>query len=233
MRPEVVEKLLALNRHFYEANAVDFSQSRQGINPGFARVRELLPQPCPRLLDVGCGNGRFGQYAQQQAIGAYVGVDFSGSLLEVARAQVVGEFHGRDLTQPGCLNDLGQFDAIVCLAVLHHIPGRDNRRQLLAAMGERLGADGRLFLSTWQFATNPRQQRKIRPWSEISLSPADVEPGDYLLTWQRGDFAYRYACHIDAAAVTHLAVDAGLRVDQQFKSDGREGDLSLYTVLEK
>ena len=91
MRPEIVQKLLALNRQFYEANAVDFSQSRQGINPGFARVRELLPQPCVRLLDVGCGNGRFGQYVQQQQpIGEYVGVDFSGGLLEVARANVVG-----------------------------------------------------------------------------------------------------------------------------------------------
>lgn len=234
MRPEIVQKLLALNRQFYEGNAVDFSQSRQGINPGFARVRELLPQPCPRLLDVGCGNGRFGQYVQQQqTIGEYVGVDFSGGLLEVARAQVVGAFYGRDLTDPTCLNDLGHFDAIVCLAVLHHIPGRDNRRRLLAAMAERLGVDGRLVISTWQFATNPRQQRKIRPWSEIGLSPEDVEPGDYLLTWQRGDFAYRYACHLDAAAMTQLAAAAGLAVLQQFQSDGREGDLSLYTVLEK
>ncbi len=233
MRPEIVQKLLALNRQFYEANAVDFSQSRQGINPGFARVRELLPQPCVRLLDVGCGNGRFGQYVQQQqSIGEYVGVDFSGGLLEVARAQVAGVFYGRDLTDPDCLADLGQFDAIVCLAVLHHIPGRENRLQLLKAMRERLAADGRLFLSTWQFATNLRQQRKIRPWSEIGLSPDDVEPNDYLLTWQRGDFAYRYACHLDATAITQLAADAGLTVWQQFQSDGREGDLSLYTVLE-
>lgn len=235
MRPEIVQKLLALNRQFYEANAADFSQSRQGINPGFARVRELLPHPCPRLLDVGCGNGRFGQYVQQQqTIGEYVGVDFSGGLLEVARVQVAGAFYGRDLTDPGCLDDdLGQFEAIVCLAVLHHIPGRDNRVQLLRGMRDRLAVGGRLFLSTWQFATNPRQQRKIRPWSEIGLSPEDVEPGDYLLTWQRGDFAYRYACHIDAAEMIQLAADAGLRMGQQFQSDGREGDLSLYTVLTK
>jgi SAM-dependent methyltransferase len=186
------------------------------------------------LLDVGCGNGRLGHYLQQQqAVGEYVGVDFSSSLLNIASKQVQGTLYGRDLSQPGCLDGLGQFDAVACLAVLHHIPGRANRIQLLAAMGNCLAANGRLFISTWQFADNARQQRKIRPWAEVGLTPADVEPGDYLLTWRRGDFAYRYACHTDAVEMGRLAAAAVLTIQEQFRSDGREGDLGLYTVLRK
>lgn len=234
MRPEVVDKLLAINRQFYEQQAGEFSQTRQGINPGFEKLNEKLPQPCPRLLDVGCGNGRLGQYLlQQQAVGEYVGVDFSSSLLDIAAGQVPGQFYGRDLSQPNCLDGLGQFEAVACLAVLHHIPGRTNRIQLLTTMGNCLTSDGRLFMSTWQFADNPRQQRKIRPWAEVDLRPADVEPDDYLLTWQRGDFAYRYACHIDATEIGDLAAAAGLIVQEQFRSDGREGDLGLYTIMRK
>lgn len=234
IRPEVVERLLTLNRQFYEQQAGDFSQTRQGINPGFEKLHDRLPRPCPRLLDVGCGNGRLGHYLQRrQAVGEYVGVDFSSSLLGIAAAQTPGVFYGRDLSQPGCLEGLGRFDAVACLAVLHHMPGRDNRIRLLAAMGDCLVADGRLFISTWQFADNARQQRKIRPWAEVGLTPADVEPGDYLLTWQRGDFAYRYACQIDAAEMGHLATAAGLSIQEQFRSDGREGDLGLYTILTK
>ncbi|MCA9962203.1 MAG: hypothetical protein KC443_24375, partial [Anaerolineales bacterium] len=60
-----------------------------------------------------------------------------------------------------------------------------------------------------------------------------VEPGDYLLTWQRSGFGLRYACHIDAGQTARLAADAELRIVHQFRSDGKEGNLSLYTVLQK
>jgi SAM-dependent methyltransferase len=232
MRPEIVQKLLELNRQFYEAQADEFSQTRQTFNPGFETLLAWLPQPCPRLLDVGCGNGRFGAYLQQhQAIAEYVGVDFSGRLLEIAPTLATGTFYARDISQPGCLDGLGQFEAVACLATLHHIPGRTNRVRLLQEMGEHLAADGRLLLSTWQFASSDRQQRKIRAWAEVGLSPEDVEADDYLLTWQRGRFAYRYACQIAEAEMAALATEAGQTILHQFRSDGREGNLSLYTVL--
>lgn len=232
MRPEIAQKLLEMNRQFYETQAADFSQSRQGINPGFDALRQALPRPCRRLLDVGCGNGRLGQYLQQQqAIGAYVGVDFSSGLLAIAPTLANGAFYARDLSQPGCLDGLGQFEAIACLATLHHLPGRANRVRLLREMGARLAPDGRLFLSTWQFVQNERQQRKIRDWAEVGLAAHDVEPGDYLLSWQRGAFAYRYASLIDETEMTALAAAAGLSLLRHFRSDGREGNLSLYAIL--
>jgi hypothetical protein len=51
--------------------------------------------------------------------------------------------------------------------------------------------EGRLLLSNWQFATNSRQRRKQLAWSTAGLEPADVEPGDYLLSWQRGGLGLR------------------------------------------
>ena len=94
-----------------------------------------------------------------------------------------------------------------------------------------LVANGRLILSTWQFLNSERQRRKIRDWSEIGLRDADVEANDYLLTWQRGGFSYRYACMIDEAETAELARACGLDIMAQFHSDGQEGDLSLYTVM--
>jgi hypothetical protein len=74
-------------------------------------------------------------------------------------------------------------------------------------------------------------QRKMLTWSAAGLSEADVEPGDYLLDWKKDGPGMRYAHQLGEAEVAALAAGAGLEVVEQFVADGREGDLSLYSVL--
>ncbi len=232
MREEVIQRLLDLNREFYDAQADSFSGSRVTPQPGFARLLPHLPQPCPRFLDVGCGNGRFAEFLQaHNSIGEFVGVDFSEELLADAARNAEGSFYQRDLLAPGCLDGLGTFTAISCLAVMHHLPAKANRLRLLQEIKEHLAENGRLFISNWQFMDSPRQQRKVQDWAEIGLRATDVEPNDYLLAWRRGGFALRYACQIDATETAELAAAAGYSILDQFRSDGKEGNLSLYTVL--
>ncbi|MCP4415640.1 MAG: class I SAM-dependent methyltransferase [Chloroflexi bacterium] len=232
MRDDVVQRLLALNQEFYDAQADSFSGSRVTPQPGFARLLPHLPQPCPRFLDVGCGNGRFAQFLQSQnRIDNFVGVDFSEELLAAAAQNADGIFYQRNLLQPGCLHDLGNFPVISCLAVMHHLPAKANRLRLLLEIKEHLWENGRLLISNWQFMDSPRQRRKVQNWADIGLTTDDVEPNDYLLAWQRGGFALRYACHIDATETAELAKAAGFSIEEQFRSDGKEGNLSLYTIL--
>lgn len=224
--------LVALNRAFYRQMAAPFADSRAAPSPGFARLLPFLPVAQPTVLDVGCGEGRFGRFLRtHDRLGAYTGVDFSSDLLEAARAHDLGACVEVDLLAPGCLAGFGRFDVVACLATLHHIPGAARRARLLAEMAGCLAPGGRLLVSTWQFLDSPRQRRKLADWGTIGLDPTAVEPGDHLLTWQRGGTALRYVAHIDAAALERLAAAAGLRVVARFRSDGREGDLALYGVL--
>lgn len=235
MTPQTAQTLRDLNQQFYCNLADPFAASRAAPQPGFALLLDWLPVNTGALLDVGCGNGRFGHYLLfRQPPWHYVGVDFSTRLLQKGRALLYqATFYQRDMTQPGFLADLGLFDAIACLAAMQHVPGHASRLALLQEMVAHLRPDGRLFLSNWQFMSSPRQRRKVRPWSEIGLTPADVESNDYLLTWQRDGFGLRYACQIDEAETAVLAAQSGLHILHQFRSDGQEGDLSLYTVLQK
>ena len=232
MHPNVVLQLLALNQSFYTQRAIPFAQSRVQPQPGFHQLLAYLPPSCKRWLDVGCGNGRWGQFLyKQQRLTDYTGIDFSAALL--AQAQIVmpdSEFWQRDISQPNCLKGLAQFEGIACLAALQHIPGHNNRRRLVQEMASHLSSKGRLLLSTWQFMDSQRQRRKIVPWSEVGLKGADVEENDYLLTWRRGGLSYRYVCLIDHAETAVLVQSANLQIVHQFRSDGREGDLSLYTI---
>jgi tRNA (uracil-5-)-methyltransferase TRM9 len=234
MNERVAQELLALNHRFYEQFAAPFSDSRARPQPGFHELLKWLPRPCERLLDVGCGAGRLGRFVRQQYdLGEYVGVDFSSRLLELAKSEGEGVFEQRDLAAAGCLNGLGAFEAIACLATLQHIPGRENRQRLVTEMAQHLRPDGRLLLSNWQFLDSERQRKKLAPWSQVGLADNEVEANDYLMTWQREGSGLRYVSYIDGEEVLALVSSAGLSVVKEFHSDGREGNLNLYTICER
>jgi trans-aconitate methyltransferase len=234
MHEDTARRLRDLNRSFYERFAEPFAESRETPQPGWARMLADAPAAGPAtVLDVGCGDGRFGRYLRSRWPSvAYTGIDFSSGLLARAREiDPAGIYLLRDLTEASALAGLGAFDAVFCLSALQHIPERARRLGLLRAMVGHLGPGGYIALANWQFATNERQQRKIRSWAEAGVEPDLVEPGDYLLSWERGGRGLRYVAQIDEAETRKLAAEAGMRVVASFLSDGREGDLNLYSFL--
>jgi len=228
--------LLDLNRSFYDQFAGQFAQSRTLSQPGWRRLLPFLPESGP-LLDVGCGHGRLAHFlASQGRRVAYVGVDSSQALLEIARAGAVGleaVFVEADITAPGWRRRLphARYPAVTALAVLHHIPGWERRRALLAELGALLADDGLLALSTWQFMNEARLRRKVTPWQAAGLSAEQVEAGDYLLDWQRGGQGLRYCHLVDEAELVRLAGQAGLVVRALFQDDGRGSNLNQFAVL--
>lgn len=231
MDDSLVRKLVELNTDFYVRFAAPFAASRSAPQPGFFSLLEDLPARPFSVLDVGCGNGRFGRFLHgAQRLDYYVGVDATQALLD----QIVdfdGELHVRDISLPDSLKELGKFDLVVCLATLQHIPGQENRLRLLREMAAHLEPTGLLVLSNWQFLNDSRQRRKIRPWALVDIDPSQVEPNDYLLSWERGGSGIRYVAYLDEKAIEELTIAADLRIVKQFVRDGREGNLNLYTIL--
>lgn len=223
-------RLVELNAKFYDEFAAVFSTSRSAPQPGYLRLLAYAQPESGSVLDIGCGNGRFGQFLMEQgSLQDYTGVDFSERLL--AESSLPGRYISRDLSRPDCLNGLGLFNFVVCLSTLQHIPGRATRHGLFTAMRECLHPGGYLALANWQFLDSPRQRRKIRPWSAAGLADDALERGDYLLSWERGGSGIRYVALIDEAETQVLAAAANMRIIEQFRSDGREGNLNLYTIL--
>ncbi|HHB89991.1 MAG TPA: class I SAM-dependent methyltransferase [Anaerolineae bacterium] len=240
MKREIQEKLLALNREFYERFGASFSASRFGPQPGWDRIIPYFPRRCA-VLDLGCGNGRFALFLDRHLEQVrYVGLEGSETLLRIAREQTAGLQHVQatliptDLTTSDWAVGFHEFDVVVALAVVHHIPGFAARAAFVRQAAWCMKPEGVLILSTWRFTHNARMRRKLLPWATIGLSEADIEPGDYLLDWKREDVrGVRYAHELDQEEVSRLAALAGLRVVEQFVADGREGDLSLYSILKR
>ncbi len=244
MNDSVAQQLLDLNRKFYDTFAPSFDLSRQTPQPGFAQTLTQFPDRPLTVLDVGCGNGRYGYFlAQNGRLFRYTGVDFSVGLLGFAdnmeRLDSWGtpdqalqiDFHEADMSQVGFLQGMRKADLVVCLSAMQHIPQRIRRAQLLQEMSQHMEAGGRLLLGNWQFLGSERQRRKLRSWENVDLTEGDVEKGDYLLSWNRGGYGERYVCLIDEEETAYLAGMAGLEIVHQFRADGREGNLNLYTIM--
>jgi len=101
------------------------------------------------------------------------------------------------------------------------------------AVPELMKPGGCLILSTWQFLESERMRRKIVDWAEAGIAEEVLEPGDYLLDWKREGRGLRYCHLVDEAEVERLAAGSGFRVRETFHAGGREGNLSLFAVLDK
>lgn len=242
MTPATQQRLLALNRAFYAAIGDVFDLTRHNLAQGMVQALDYLPASDGplRVLDAGCGNGRFVRaFEQAGRPAAYVGVDADARLLAHAREQaaelrgVEAAFVEADMADAGWKAALGgaTFDAIACLATLHHFPGLALRGRIVGDLAGLLVPGGRLIVSAWQFLTAPRLAGKQVPWEVIGLSAEDVEPGDALLPWQQGIYALRYVHQIDASELDGLARAAGLVPLGHFSADGKEGNLNLYGIF--
>jgi 2-polyprenyl-3-methyl-5-hydroxy-6-metoxy-1,4-benzoquinol methylase len=248
MLPTIQARLLELNRRFYATVGGEFDRTRQGLPTGMVEVAGRLAaraaatgQKPMRVVDVGCGNGRFARaLAQVGLAAAYLGVDAEASLLAAAGEQtaalpqVATRFLQVDIADPDWASPLaaqGPFDTVICLAVLHHFPGFTLRQRIVSDLAHLLAPGGIVALSTWQFLASERLSNKQVEWTEVGVDPGELEPGDALLPWNQGARALRYVHQLDLAEVETLAHAAGLRVIDTFRADGKEGNLNLYALL--
>lgn len=234
MKTETIELLKNLNRQFYDDFASAFATSRGHTEPGLEKIMAQL-QPGSDVLDLGCGQGRIAFILPPGC--NYTGMDFSAALLDIARqraeeAGISARFIVGDLlseTWPQAAG--GTYDWIFLRAVLHHIPAYQYRKRILEQAAQLLKPGGRIAIANWQFLNIPRLRRRLCSWDEIGLTESDLEPGDYLLDWQRQGRGLRYVHLVDEAETRSLAVDLGLEIEDLFKADGHSNDLTLYALL--
>lgn len=233
MDAETIKRLNQINHDFYRVVADDFDQTRGAAWSGWERLLPHLAAPLS-VLDVGCGNGRFGLFLGEHLTPVtYHGLDSSPALLERARAALKSQ-PGIDvrLEQRDILEnppDRGVYDLVVLFGVLHHIPGYTTRLELMRRLGERVRPGGLLAFTTWRFYEIERLRERIVPW------PGDitVELGDYLLDWRRGAVSLRYCHYADDAEHTALAGATGLHEILSYRADGQGNRANAYSLLKK
>jgi SAM-dependent methyltransferase len=239
MEELIQNRLLTINRVFYERFADSFSTTRHQAQPG---VRELVDRmiTAESILDVGCGNGTLARaLAAKGYQGLYIGGDLSQDLLDKAEELLPKRKQGRfdffpiDLAEPGWQQALpeGSFSWLVSFAVLHHIPGRELRQHTIDIFASLIAKEGRIAVSVWQWQNSPRLKKRIIPWSTLRLREEDLDPGDVLLDWRAGETTgLRYVHTFNEEELRILAENAGFKVIENFYADGKQGNLALYQI---
>jgi SAM-dependent methyltransferase len=250
MDSATAHKLADLNRAFYDQHGEDFADSRPRLYPGVKRVLAQI-EPGASVLEIGCGDGKVGRWLAQRGV-RYLGLDNSPVMIERAKrfseqwivdsGQSLSTVHyplsfeqadvlTSDWSQPV---EGRMFDWILAFAVFHHLPGAEARARVLRELAAHLIPGGRLAMSNWQFTRSERLRQRIAPWSALGLTQVDVEPNDYLLTWERkGQRGLRYVHVLDEAEARQMAENAALNVVEIFQSDGESGTLTDYVVMQR
>lgn len=245
MKSSTVQQLNQLNKNFYEQQAQSWQSSREYFWPSWFKFWELsgLKQLTSlSILDVGCGTGRFGQFIDEQLHKPpnshnsflYEGWDFANSLLKIAQAKSEKWSNCSQVSwaEVDLLSNVSRpdrhYQVVACFGVLHHLPGKMNRQNLIAQLADLVDQQGEFWLTTW----NPLRAGATEPTlfdSPASIDSADLESGDVFLGW-KNTAARRYLHWLtveEEKQINHHLRDKGFKLKASWAEDspGESGNL--------
>lgn len=202
MKKSKAEKIIKQMSDGYNLIANDFSESRYQVWPEMIAWQKYFKDG-QKVLDIGCGNARMTQLFVDKKI-EYVGCDISAELINIAKAKCqqynfkTVDFQVVDIRQLPWLDD--NFDIVLAVAVLHHLPHPDNRWRALQEMYRVLKPGGMLLMNNWYF-WNAYANKKYHIKKQILVNwLRGIERQALLIPWKNNQgkvlfTRYYYAFH--------------------------------------
>ncbi len=223
MKAKTAKSILKQVKSHYDEISEQFSRTRRAAWAEFELYRELIV-PKSRILDVGCGNGRFYFQGLADLDVNYTGLDLSKLLLshaEKSRAALTAAEKRKVKFVNGTMMKLpfnaSSFDTTFCIAAFHHIPGRDNRLKVLAEFRRVTKVDGLVVISVWNLF-----QPKYLPLIRASLwrflkSFGRYDWNDTFFYWDKSK-SLRYYHAFTPFEMRALLRDAGYTILHEFRA---------------
>jgi len=130
----------------YESIGKHFSKTERSLWPEMKKYLKKVEKN-EKVLDVGCGEGRLLQGIKTPH---YTGIDFSPTLLEIARKRYPKrKFILRDITTQKGWKGLKEYHKIFCVAVIHHLSTKKEQVFVMRQIKKHLEKDGTAYISIW------------------------------------------------------------------------------------
>ncbi len=124
-----------------------FSDKRKYCWPELVFLFQDFIKPGDKILDLGCGNGRFFPLVKAKKA-MYLGIDSSPGLIAIAQQQYPQAFFHIGDALNLSLPDK-QYDKVYLIALLHHFLTPGQRNQCLGEARRVLKDNGLLLLTVW------------------------------------------------------------------------------------
>lgn len=208
MNRKTAKKILQKVKKDYNKIASEFDQTRKRDWEEFEKLLPYLKDN-QKMVDLGCGNGRFFRFLKKHKKIKYTGIDISENLLkEAKKAFPKAKFISGDLLD---IPIKEKVDTVVSIASLHHIPSKKLRQKAVKEMGGILKKDGILMIMVWNLF-QPKYKKyiwKARIKSLLSLGKYDMR--DTFIPWGKtGVDRYYYA--FESEELKNLLIRNGFEV---------------------
>ncbi|GAA3600958.1 hypothetical protein GCM10022419_101400 [Nonomuraea rosea] len=204
-------------RAVYCAIAGEYDERIPGNGPAdelftdteFAFLRDKV-RPSDRVLDMGCGTGRFTVPLAATAA-AVTGLDISPEMLEqngrkLAERVLHAELHQGDMT--ALPFEDGSFDVVTSMLALMHLP-REDREAVFAEAARVLKPGGRLLVEV----KNSVFERLFRGDRFATVDVTDVDAGELIFTQTKAGQEYTAPWHsFSPDELAYLTARAGMSV---------------------
>lgn len=225
-------------RNNYNAIADEFSRTRENIPEDRKNLLLKCIKPGDRVLDVGCGNGRFCEALKNSRIN-YLGIDNSKEMIEIAKQRYPeADFQLADaLSLPFPENS---FDLVFSFAVIHHVPSEGLRLKFLTEARRVLKPQGILILAAWNL--NPVKMMMIGEWGRAAqflkyqlfklIGVSKLDFGDFYVSWK--NIIPRYIHFFTIAGFEKIVKKAGFKIkDKGVLKSPTSGESNIYLIAQK
>ncbi|HMR01064.1 MAG TPA: methyltransferase domain-containing protein [Candidatus Gracilibacteria bacterium] len=192
MREKKAKKVLEHVKATYGNIAESFSSTRHYIGREFTTFLPYL-QKAKNILDLGCGNGRFVRFLEQEKLKAhYIGMDNAKEFIEICQKEFPRHTfkEGDQLNIP--LSDETQ-DLILNIRAFHHLPSKKHRINALKEMHRVLNNKGILIISVWNLWQLKYWKQLVTAIIRSIISFGSYAYNDTFIPWQKHHKRYYHA----------------------------------------
>jgi len=252
MNLDYAEYLLKKTIQDYNLIAEEFSRTRERIWPEMRFLFDEYLIPREKILDIGCGNGRFLEIFKEKKVD-YFGVDSSERLIEIAKkrypekeflplAKGMPEAKGVHKFQVASALNLpfpdNYFDKVYSIAILHHIPSEEFRFQFLKEARRVLNQEGLLILTVWNLWQRKTAWKLLFKHTFLKIAgKSKLDFKDIFYPWKSSDgkiLIQRYIHFFTKNELEKLAKKSNFKIKEIGILKRKEGIQSnIYLIAEK